>query len=198
MTCDASSIPCQADTDTLQVLRKFAGQSGFDLCHFTCAVRRFDIPAHNIPENQRPPSDITTVMDVVQCKTAEVSAIVMNYLIDMVCPRSPLPCTHLQTRTHTRTPACTSLQPTGSDGWFVWLFQGAVERVALAKDANTGKELAHGPRYRGIIPKVFLLDGELMYQKGYSQVSSCAGAVQGLADSDHLHAMCSTLEIVPR
>mmetsp|Transcript_40647 Transcript_40647/g.102878 ORF Transcript_40647/g.102878 Transcript_40647/m.102878 type:complete len:1107 (-) Transcript_40647:369-3689(-) len=70
------------DSHDAEVLRKLAGQSGFDLSHFSCAVRSFDIPLHNIPANVVPPPEVPTVLRMLKCKTPEVEAIVMNYIID--------------------------------------------------------------------------------------------------------------------
>uniref|UniRef100_A0A7S1SHS8 RecF/RecN/SMC N-terminal domain-containing protein n=1 Tax=Tetraselmis chuii TaxID=63592 RepID=A0A7S1SHS8_9CHLO len=63
------------------VLRRLAGKSGIDLRYFSFAVRRFDLPLHQIPDRQRP-QGVTTLLDILACKSVEVEAIVLNYLID--------------------------------------------------------------------------------------------------------------------
>jgi hypothetical protein len=67
----------------VQVLRRLAGKSGIDLRYFSFAVRRFDLPLHQIPDRQRP-QGVTTLLDILACKSVEVEAIVLNYLIDQV------------------------------------------------------------------------------------------------------------------
>jgi len=69
------------DGHDAELLRKFARECRMG-SGFGCVIRRFDTPAHVIPDHSRPPQGVPTLLDVVTCSTPGLETIVTNYLID--------------------------------------------------------------------------------------------------------------------